>query len=106
LASGARYIHTWKSAKTSSFQLPYQRHNSSANYAREQIKPAKELSSLLVCNEKKIFGWGLWIFINDAISAIVFENLGSCYLTCMFTSVVANDPTARPKDFAEVFIGN
>ena len=26
------------------------------------VKSSKDLVNLVVCNEKKIFGWGLWIF--------------------------------------------
>jgi len=36
--------------KTSSFQLPYQQHSSSADYARELFKPLKDLANRLVCN--------------------------------------------------------
>jgi len=46
--------------KTSSCQLPHQRHSSSANCARELFKPSKDSASLLV--HTWIFGWGLWIF--------------------------------------------
>jgi len=48
--------------KTSSCQLPYQRHSSSADCARELFKPLKDLVNLLVCTRKKIFSLGLWIF--------------------------------------------
>jgi len=48
--------------KTSSFQLPYQRHNSSADCARDLFKASNGLASLLVSTRKKIFGWGLRIF--------------------------------------------
>jgi len=48
--------------KTSSFQLPYQRHSSSANCARELFKGSNRSASLLVCTRKKIFCWGLQIF--------------------------------------------
>jgi len=49
LSAGVRYIRTWKSAKTSSCQLLYQHHSSSADYARELFKPSKDLESLLLC---------------------------------------------------------
>ena len=39
--------------KTSSFQLPYQRHSSSANCARELLNGSNGLAILLVCTWKK-----------------------------------------------------
>jgi len=42
--------------KTSSLRLPYQRHSSFADCAKELFKPSKNLASLLVCDEKCIFG--------------------------------------------------
>ena len=48
--------------KTSNFQLPCQRHISSANYARELFKGSNGSASLLVRTEKNYFGWGLQIF--------------------------------------------
>ena len=48
--------------KTSSFQLPYQRHNSFTNCARELFKGSNGSASLLVCTRKKIFWLGLRIF--------------------------------------------
>jgi len=48
--------------KTSSFQLLYQRHSSSADCARELFKGSNGSDSLLVCNGKNFFGWELWIF--------------------------------------------
>jgi len=56
------YIVPGFQPKTSSFWLPYQRHSSSADCARELFKSSNGLASLLVCTRKKIFGWGLWIF--------------------------------------------
>jgi len=47
--------------KTRSFRLPYQRHSSSADCARELFKPSKDLASLLGYN-KKNFGWRFQIF--------------------------------------------
>jgi len=43
-----------------------------ADFARELFKPSKDLASLLVCTRKKIFGWGLQIFVSDVISEVVF----------------------------------
>jgi len=48
--------------KTSSCRLPYQRHSSSADCARELFKPSKDLASLLGCTWKKIFDRRLQIF--------------------------------------------
>jgi len=47
--------------KTSSFQLPYQRH-SFADCTRELFKSLNGLASLVVSTRKKFFGWGLQIF--------------------------------------------
>ena len=48
--------------KNSSFRMPYQRHSSSADCARELFKGSNGSASLLVCTRKKFFGWGLRIF--------------------------------------------
>jgi len=58
--------------KTSSFQLPYQQHSSSADCARELFKPLKDSASLLVCNEKTFFGFGFLFFVSDIISEVGF----------------------------------
>jgi len=50
-----KYIIPGFRPKTSSFRLPYQRHSSSANCARELFKSSKDLASLLVCTWKNIF---------------------------------------------------
>jgi len=56
------YIVPGFQPKTSSFRLPYQHHISSSTYcARELFKPSKHSASLLLCTQKKFFGWGLWI---------------------------------------------
>jgi len=51
--------------KTSSCQLPYQRHSSSADCSRELFKGSNGSASLLVCTRKKIFWLGdadfLWV---------------------------------------------
>jgi len=52
----------WNWPKTSSCWLPHQRHSSFADCARELFKPSKDSSSLLVCTQRKFFGWGLQIF--------------------------------------------
>jgi len=48
--------------KTSSCWLPYQRHSSSADCARELFKGLNESASLVVCTRRRFFGWGLRIF--------------------------------------------
>jgi len=48
--------------KNSSFQLPYQQPNSSADCARELFKGSNGSASLVDCTRKKFFGWGGWIF--------------------------------------------
>jgi len=44
---------TGNQPKTSSFRLPYHRHNSSADWDIELIKPSNDSASLLVFNEIK-----------------------------------------------------
>jgi len=48
--------------RNSSFQFPYQRHSSSADYARELFKGSNGSASLLDCTRKKFFGSKLRIF--------------------------------------------
>ena len=43
----------WNRPKISSCQLPYQRHSSSTDCARELFKPWNESASLLACTRKK-----------------------------------------------------
>ena len=62
----------WNWPKTSSCQLPYQHHNSSADCARELFKDSNGSPTLLVCTRKKLFGWGCF-FVNDVISELVFR---------------------------------
>ena len=50
------------SVKPAVCRLPYQHHSSSTNCARELFKGSNRSASLLVCNQKKFFCWGLWIF--------------------------------------------
>jgi len=49
------YIVPGFQPKTSSFRLPYQRHSSSADCARELFKGSSGSASLLVCTRKKTF---------------------------------------------------
>jgi len=58
--------------KTSSFQLSYQRHNSSADCARELFKLSKDLASLLVCDEKKLLVGGCGFVVSDITTKVVF----------------------------------
>jgi len=48
--------------KNSSFRLPYQRHRSSADCARELLNGSKESASLVDYTRRKCFGWGVRIF--------------------------------------------
>jgi len=63
--------------KTSSFRLPYQRHSSSANCARELFKGSNGSASLLVCTQKNFLVGGCGFFVSDVISEVV---LGSFWL--------------------------
>jgi len=59
----------WNRPKTSSFQLPYQLHSSSADCAKELFKPSKD-SANLVCTRKKFFGFVF--FVSDGVSEVGF----------------------------------
>jgi len=48
--------------KNSSFWLPYQHPSSSTDCARELLKSSNGSASLVDCNRKKFFGWGVRIF--------------------------------------------
>jgi len=63
--------------KNSSFRLPYQRPNSSADCTRELFKGSNRSTSLV----KKFFGWGSAFFVTDVISEVVLGHFGSCCLT-------------------------
>ena len=52
----------WFWPKNSSFRLPYQRHSSSDDCARELFKDANRSASLVDCTRKKIFWLGVRIF--------------------------------------------
>jgi len=58
---------------TSTFWLPYRRHSSSTDCARELFKPSKDLASLLM--KKKCF----WLGVTD-LSEVFLGHFGSCYL--------------------------
>jgi len=53
------YIVPGFQPKTSSFWLPYQRHSSSVDCAKELFMGSNGSASLLVCTRKKNFGLGL-----------------------------------------------
>ena len=55
----------WNRPKTSSCQLPYQRHSSSANCARELFKWSNGLARLLVCTQKNFLVGGCGFFVSD-----------------------------------------
>ena len=48
--------------KNSSFGLPYQRPSSSADCARELFNGSNGSASLVDCNRKKFFAWGVRFF--------------------------------------------
>ena len=50
------------SQKNSTFRLPYQRPNSSADCARELFNGSNGSASLVDCTRKKFFVWGLRVF--------------------------------------------
>jgi len=50
-------------------------HNSGAKSGRERFKGSKDSASLLVCTQKKFFGWGMWIFFVIDISGGLLGHL-------------------------------
>jgi len=58
LRAGLRYSYFDFGLKNSSFRLPYQRHSSSANCARELFNGSTESASLVDYTQKNFFGWG------------------------------------------------
>jgi len=68
-----RYIRALNQPKTSSCQLPYQRHSSSADCTRELFKPSDgsgQFSSLYL--KKNILVGVCESFVSDVISEVVF----------------------------------
>ena len=65
------------SLKSSIFHVSQQRHNSSADCARDLFKPSKDSGSLRVWNEKN-FGFGF--FMSDVINEVGLGHFDSCYL--------------------------
>jgi len=41
---------------------------------------SEDAASLLVCTQKKFFGWGCGFFVSDVISGGLFDHLGPLYL--------------------------
>jgi len=66
----------WHQPKTSSCQLSYQCHSSSANCARELFKGSNRSASLLVCTRKRIADF-LWV--TSQVKQFL-GHFGSCYL--------------------------
>jgi len=50
----------------------YQPLSSSASCAKELFKPSKDLASLRISNEKKMFGFGLRFVVSDVVSKVDF----------------------------------
>jgi len=118
--------------KNSSFRLPYQRHSSSADCARELFNASNGSASLVDCTRKKSFCLGCVVFCEWRHKWSIFGSNGSAGLVdCTWKKIfwlgvqsfcdwshkwsifgsfwlilLGLSPTARPKCFAEVFIGN
>jgi len=60
----------WNRPKTSSCQLPYQCHSSSADCARELFKGSNRSASLLVCTRKNFFVEGCRFFVSDVMTSV------------------------------------
>jgi len=78
--------------------LPYQCPSSSADCARELFNGSNGSASLVDCTQKIFLAGVCGFFVTDVISEVV---LGSFWVM-----LPGLGPTARPKCFAEVFIGN
>jgi len=61
----------WNWPKTSSCQLPCQRHSSSADCTRKLLKGSNESASLLVCTQNNFFDWNCRFFVSDVIREVV-----------------------------------
>jgi len=70
LRAGVRYIRTWNWSKTSSCQLPYQRHSSSADCTRDLFKGSN--GSVSHALEKNVLVGGCRSFVSDVTSKVVF----------------------------------
>ena len=98
LRAGYDRFILWNRPETSSCQLPYQHHSSSADCAGELFKGSNGSASHLVCTQKTIFGWGCGFFESDIISEVVFRSfwlilpgLGpSCWAKDSDCSLVSN----------------
>jgi len=67
----------WNGPKTSSCQLPYQRHSSSANCTKELFKGSNRSANHLICSRKKFLVGGCGFFVTDVMTEVV---LGSFWL--------------------------
>jgi len=65
----------WNRLKTSSCQLLYQHHSSSADCARVLFNGSDESASLLVCTQKIFLVGGCRSFVSDVVSKVVFNTL-------------------------------
>jgi len=92
LAADLQMYRTWLEIreKPGIFQLAYQRHSSSTNYARQLFKQSAMKKNFLVL--------GFVFFVSDIISKVNFSHFW------LLLSDLAQ--TARWKYFAEVFIEN
>ena len=66
------YIVPGFQPKTSSFWLPYKRHSSFADCAKDLFMGSKGSASLLVCTRKKNLVGGCEFFVSDVVSEAVF----------------------------------
>jgi len=60
--------------KNSSFQLPYQRHSSSTDGARELFKGLNGSANLPVCTEKNFLVGDCRFFVSNVISEVVLRS--------------------------------
>jgi len=60
--ANVQVYHPLNHALSANFVLNLQLHNSPVNCAEELFKLSKDSAGLLVCNEKKVFGFGFQVF--------------------------------------------
>ena len=69
--AGVRDTRTLKSHIEPQFSCHLQLNNPPVNCAKGLLKPLKDWTSLLVCNENKFFKF--WVFLGDIISSVSFR---------------------------------
>jgi len=85
--------------------MALRRHNSGTESIRELFKSSKDLASLLVCSEKKYFGFGFQIFVSDVISGGLLGHLGPLHLAMAQTVRSAMSKCGPVEGFMQPSLG-